>query len=160
MAVVQVSGVNKDFPLILTGEALIIDTQTILQIAGRTVPLYNGTVMSQIASTEKWVPWLQANLAGTTGIQYPWGILVSGDVTAAALAAGDVTGVAILVGGAGVQVDLSLMVFDQGDSGGGTLPTLAMIPTVPTNLALTARSILNMKGIFPTTTLAFDNTEN
>jgi hypothetical protein len=158
--IVQASAVNINFPLILSGEALIMDTQTILQIAGRTVVLYNGTVMSQIASSEKWAPWLQANLAGTTGIQYPWGILVSGDITAAALAAGDVTGVAILVGGAGVQVDASLLVFDRGDAGGGTLPTLADIPTVPTNLALTARSILNMKGIFPTTTIALDQHEN
>ena len=156
----QASAVNTDFPLILAGEAIIKDNETILTDGSRTVPLYQGTIMSQVASTQKWVPWLNANLGGTTGTQYPWGILLSDTITAATYAAGDVTGVQILVGGAGVQLDASLLVYDRGTTGVGTPGALTNIPTVPTNLALTAESILNMKGIFPTTTVALDAAEN
>lgn len=156
----QASLANTNFPLILAGEGMIKDNETILTDGSRTVPLYQGTIMAQVASSRKWVPWLNANLGGTTGTQYPWGILVSDTITAATYAAGDVTGVQILVGGAGCQIDASLLVFDKGTTGVGTPNDLTVIPTVPTNLALTAESILNMKGLFPTQTVAGDNLEN
>lgn len=157
----QASQTNNSFPFILSGVAFIKDAETILQIAGRTVALAQYTVMSQIASSGKWAPWLNANLGGTTGTQYPMGILMTdGGLTAAALAAGDVTNVQIMVGGKGCEIDSSQLVFDKGDGGLGTAGALTNIPTVPTNLALTAETILQMKGIFCGTTVAADNLEN
>lgn len=157
---VQVSGVNQDFPLILQGEAMVLDNETILTNGSRAVPLKTGTIMSQIASTKKWTPWLNANLGDNTGLQYALGIYIGDDIPAATIVAGDVTAVPILVGGAGVQLDFSLVVFDGGNDGLQTKPTRDSIATVPTGLALRAEAILNMKGIFLTTTIALDNTEN
>ena len=157
---VQVSQTNNSFPFILGGVGFIKDSQTILTDGSRTVPLYQFTLMAQIASTGKWVPWLNANLGGTTGTQYPMGILTSDTITAATYAAGDVTGVNILYAGHGCEIDASQLVFDAGSTGVGTPNTLASIPTVPTNLAMQAEQILSMKGIIPVTTVAGDNYEN
>lgn len=157
---VQSSQAQANIPFILEGKTLVELGQTLLTIAGRTVPLYKHTIMCQIASTRKWAPWLQANLAGTTGTQYPWGIYMGDDLTAAQIAAGDVENLPILVGGSGVVIDEGQLVFDLGDTGVGALGTLNVIPTVPTNLALTARSILNLKGIFPKSVVAISAAEN
>jgi len=140
---------QSNIPFLLEGKSLVDMAETILQIAGRTVVLYKYTLMSQIASTGKWAPWLQANLAGTTGIQRPLGIYMGDDITAAALAAADVVNCPIMRGGAGVVVDEGQLVFDKGDTGAGTPCTLADIPTVPTNQALQARALMHMLGIFP-----------
>jgi hypothetical protein len=157
---VQASQNNNSFPLILGGVGFIKDSQTLLTDAARTVPLYRYTLMSQVASSGKWVPWLAANLGGTTGTQYPMGIYMGDDVTAAALAAGDVTGQNILYAGHGCELDASQLVFDLGSTGGGTAATLASIPTVPANLAIQAEQILTMKGLIAVTTVAADNYEN
>ena len=140
---------QANIPFLLEGKPLTDMDGTILQIAGRTVVLKQYTLMSQIASTGKWAPWLQANLAGTTGIQRPLGIYVGEEITAAALAAADVVSCPIMRGGAGVVVDEGQLVFDKGDTGADTPCTLADIPTVPTNQALQARALLHMLGIFP-----------
>lgn len=146
-------------PFILEGKPFTDMAGTILQIAGRTVPLLSHTLMAQVASSEKWVPWLNANLGGTTGTQRPAGIYMGDDITAAALAAGDVINCPILRGGQGVVIDEGQLVFDQGDSGGGTAGALTNIPTVPTNQAITARTLLHMLGLFPKTTVAISAAE-
>lgn len=139
---------QTNIPFYLEGKPYVDMNATILQIAGRTVTLYKYTLMSQIASTSKWAPWLYANLAGTTGIQRPLGIYVGDDIGYAALAAGDVSNCPILRGGQGLVIDEGQLVFDGGDDGNGTLCTLASVPTVPTNQALQARALLMMLGIF------------
>jgi hypothetical protein len=157
---VQASLAQANIPFVLEGKPFVAMGQTLLTIAGRTVPLYKYTLMSQIASTLKWAPWLQANLGGTTGTQYPLGIYMGDDLTAAQIAAGDVLNLPIMVGGQGVVIDEGQLVFDLGDTGVGALGTLAVIPTVPTNLALTARSIMQLLGIFPKTVVAISAAEN
>ena len=151
---------QANIPFVLEGKPFVAMGQTLLTIAGRTVPLYKYTLMSQIASTLKWAPWLQANLAGTTGTQYPLGIYMGDDLTAAQIAAADVLNLPILVGGSGLVIDEGQLVFDLGDTGVGALGTLAVIPTVPTNLALTARSLLHLRGIYPKSTIAISAYEN
>jgi hypothetical protein len=153
---------NSSAPLILQGVGYIKDTQTILTDGSRTVALPQYTVMSQIASTGKWTPWINANLGGTTGTQYPMGILIApvGGVTAAQLVAGDVTGVSILYAGKGCEIDSSLLVFDGGSTGVGTLNTLSSVPTVPTNLAKTAEQLFAERGIICVTTTQVDQYEN
>ncbi len=158
---IQASSVNSSVPFFMGGPSGIVsDSETILTDASRTVPLYQYTVMSQIASTMKWTPWIQANLGGTTGTQYPMGILMAPDgYTAALYAAGDITNVPILVMGP-CEVDYNQLVFDRGSTGVGTLPTLVMVPTVPTNAALIANQYLMMRGIYVKYTYAIDTHEN
>ena len=151
---------QANIPFILEGKPFVAMGQTLLTIGARTVPLYTHTIMCQIASTRKWAPWLQANLGGTTGTQYPLGIYMGDDLTAAQIAAADVLNLPILVGGSGVVIDEGQLVFDLGNTGVGALGTLAVIPTVPTNLALTARSILQLLGIFPKSVIAISAAEN
>lgn len=154
------SQANNTFPFILAGSGYVLDTETILTDAGRTVPLYQYTIMSQIASSGKWVPWLLANYNGTTGTQYPMGILMTdGGFTYQVYAAGDILNAMILVGG-GCQVDSSQLVFDLGSTGVASPAALTGIPTVPTNLAMTAQRILELRGIFVTQTIAIDKLEN
>ncbi|HJX81456.1 MAG TPA: hypothetical protein VJ248_05455 [Candidatus Udaeobacter sp.] len=152
---------SNSFPFIVGGEGFIKDNEILLTDGSRTVVLAQYTLMSQVASSGKWVPWLNANLGGTTGTQYPMGFLMNpGGVSAAALVAGDVTGAQILYAGKGCQLDLSQIVFDKGSTGAGTPNTLAAVPTVPTNLALQAEQILAMKGFVFVSTVAIDNLEN
>ncbi len=162
MAAIQSSQNNITYPIILGGgQPYVKDQETLLTDVSRTVVLAQYTIMSQIASTKKWVPWLNANLGDNTGLQYPMGILMNdGGITAAALAAGDVTGAQILVGGAGVRLDFSQLVFDKGSTGGGTPNTVDSVATVPTGLALRAEAILNMKGLFVQQTVVEDLAEN
>ncbi|MDH4319646.1 MAG: DUF3383 domain-containing protein [Desulfobulbaceae bacterium] len=53
---VQSTSTITNYPFILDGNPYHRDNETILQDAGRATPLVYGTVMSQIASTSKWVP--------------------------------------------------------------------------------------------------------
>ena len=158
--IVQASQANQAFPFILLGEGIIADAEVILTDGSRTVNLAQYTVMSQIASTMKWVPWLNANLSGTTGTQYPMGIYLGDAIPFATYAAADVPLCPILNGGAGCLVDANLMVFDKGSTGVGTAGALSNIIGVPTNIAIIAERWLNMLGIFPTGTLYGDLTEN
>ena len=161
MAAVQTSQVGSAIPFYVGGGVpLVKDQETLLTDGSRTVPLVFGTIMSKIASSGKWVPWLNANLGATDGSQYPAGILVAdGGVTAAALAAGDVTNTPILVGG-GVKVDSRQIVFDQGSTGVATANTLASVPTVPTNSAMQGETWLQIHDIYIQVTIAEDLPEN
>ena len=152
----QASAINQTMPLILSGLPMVKDNETLLTIGGRSTDLAAGSLMAKYttgANAGKWAPFLNANLGATDGSQTPAGILLV-TLPFAGIAAGDVLGVVILVGGAACQVDSSLLVFD-----GGTT-TLASVPTVPTNACRTVEQLLNMIGIFPTTTIASDSHEN
>lgn len=152
---------SNSFPIILGGEGFIADTETVLTDGSRTVAMPQYTIMSRVASSKKWVPWLNANLGGNTGIQYPLGILMTpGGLTAAQIAAGDVTGVQIMWTGKGCQIDSSQLVFDKGSTGVGTPNTLDSVPTVPTGLAKTAQDLLAERGFVMISTVAIDNLEN
>ena len=153
----QASVTNTNFPLILSGEGLVKENETLLTIGGRSTNMVTGTLMAKYttgANAGKWAPWLNANLGATDGTQTPAGILVADTLLAATIAAGDVTNLAILVGGSVCQVDSSLLTID-----GGTA-TLSSVPTVPTNACRTAEQLLNMIGIFPTSTIVGDQLEN
>jgi hypothetical protein len=88
------------------------DNETLLTDGARATVLKRGTVMAQVAASKKWVP-LTDIAAVTTGAAVARGILLSEDVTAAALVAGDVTGQVILVGGAAVTLDAQQVVLEN-----------------------------------------------
>ena len=161
MAAVQTSQVGSSIPFYVGGGTpLVKDQETILTDGSRTVPLAQYTIMAQIASTKKWVPWINANLGDTTGMQYPLGILVAdGGYTAAQYAAGDITGAPILIGG-GVKLDFNQLVFDKGSTGVATAATLASVPTVPTGLAMQAETLLQIHDIYVQVTINEDLPEN
>ncbi len=159
--IVQASQVNSAFPLILSGEAALLEAEVILQNASRgTANLAQYTIMSQIAASMKWVPWLNANLGASDGSQYPMGVYLGDTIPYASIVAGDVTSCLILVGGALCALDANQLVFDKGNSGGGTAPTLSNIITVPTGLAMIAERWMNLQGLFPQGTQSGDITEN
>jgi hypothetical protein len=160
--IVQASVVNSAFPLILSGEAALLEAETILGNGSRGAgtDLKQYTIMCQVASSMKWAPWLNANLGDNTGLQYPMGIYLGDTIPAASIIAGDVTGCLILVGGALCAVDANLLVFDKGNSGGGTAPALSNIITIPTGIAIIAERWMNILGIYPQGTLAGDQAEN
>jgi hypothetical protein len=108
----QSSATLKNFPLILSGALLVRDNETLLTDGARATVLKRGTVMAQVAASKKWVP-LTDIAAVTTGAAVARGILLSEDVTAAALVAGDVTGQVILVGGAAVTLDAQQVVLEN-----------------------------------------------
>jgi hypothetical protein len=108
----QSSATLKNFPLILSGAPLVRDNETLLTDGARATVLKRGTVMAQVAASKKWVP-LTDIAAVTTGAAVARGILLSEDVTAAALVAGDVTGQVILVGGAAVTLDSQQVVLEN-----------------------------------------------
>ncbi len=157
----QASVASNSFPIILGGVGYLYDNAGLLADGNRTVALAQYTLMSQVASTGLWVPWLQANLGGTTGIQYPMGILMNdGGFTAAQCVSGLATGVQILYVGQACLIDYSQLVFDLGSTGAGTPCTLASVPTVPTNLALTAEQLLALRGVIMVNVVNLDNHEN
>ena len=161
MAAIQSSQVGSSIPFYVGGGVpLVKDQETILTDGSRTVPLAQYTIMAQIASTKKWVPWINSNLGDNTGMQYPFGILMAdGGYTAAQYSAGDITGVPILVGG-GVKVDANQLVFDKGSTGVGTPNTLDSVPTIPTGLALRAEQLMGMHDIYVQQTVTEDIPEN
>jgi hypothetical protein len=79
-------------PFLLDGPVKFLDTQTLLQDAGRATDMVVYTLMSQVPTTGKWVPFTDET--AVDGTEKPQGILVSPAATAA-LVAGDVTDVQI-----------------------------------------------------------------
>ena len=152
---------SNSFPIILHGMGFIKDNETLLTDGSRTVPLAQYTIMSQIASTGKWVPWTSGNLTDTTGKALPLGILMSnGGVSAAALVAGDVTGAQILHGGDGCALDYSQLVFDKGSTGVLTANTFTTPISVGQMFNMTAEAFIALRGLFLEPTVALDNLEN
>ena len=161
MSVFQNRADSNSFPVILHGMGFIKDNETLLTDAARTVPLAQFTIMSQIASTGKWVPWTSGNLTDTTGKALPLGILMSnGGVTAAALAAADVTNAQIMHGGDGVTLDSTQLVFDKGSTGVLAVNAFTTPVLVGQMVAMTAEAFLALRGLFVNPIVALDNLEN
>jgi hypothetical protein len=162
----QASQVNRTYPFILGGTALVKENETLLQDASRTVILDQYTVMAQVAASRKWVPW--TTVTATDGSAVPAGILMNdGGISAAALAADDVTGAVILVG-TNVEVDAGQLVFDKGSTGQGTALALTTVFTgnaagtgsATPYILLVAERLLNMIGIYPKTAFVAAKAEN
>jgi len=85
---------NAIHPFIIGGDAVADDDGILLRDAGRTAVLANLTLLARVPATRKWVPFTDET--ATDGTQLPIGILISGPVAAASLAAADVTGQVIL----------------------------------------------------------------
>lgn len=108
---VQVTTQNDTRDLILSGQGISPDQETILTDAGRTTPLEFGTVMSKVAASQKWVPL--SDVAAVDGSALPQGIYVGSQIAAADIVAGDVLDAPIISGGDAVVVDENLIVFDD-----------------------------------------------
>jgi len=160
----QNSLVNSTFPLQLQGDARLLDDETLLTDSARTVPLVFGTIMAQVASSRKWVPW--TTVTATDGSAYPLAVYIGPDVAAADLAAGDVTGAPMLVGGA--LLDDTQVVFDKGSTGAGTALTLNTVingnaagsGTATPYFVMIAQRFLELKGLYIAQTVAGDTPEN
>ena len=161
MAAVQTSQVNNIAPFYQGGGVpLVKDQETLLTDGSRTVPLAQYTLMSKIAASGKWVPFLLANVGASDGSQYPAGILAAdGGVTAAALAAGDVTNTPIYVGG-GIKIDGTQLVFDKGSTGVATAAALTTVLTTPTGIAMTCESFMQLHDFYVQVTVTEDLAEN
>ncbi len=170
MSPFQFSQTNEAYPFITAGHGLILDNETIAQDALRVAFLAEYAVMAQIvtgANAGKWVPW--TNLTAADGSAFPAGILMVDDgISAAQIAAGDVSGAYLLIGGAGVRIDTSQLVFDTGVGGGNLALSLTSILTSnsPGSLAATpyltctcAKWLRTIK-IFCQTTVLEDFVEN
>lgn len=105
----QINTTNK-FILQELPEAIRVDDGVLLQDAGRgVVALLQFTLLGKIAATGKWVPYDATAVDGSAAVP---GILLSADVTGAALVAGDVTGQSILKFGA--RCDVGKLVLENG----------------------------------------------
>ncbi len=107
---VQVRLDNNTLPLVRNGVPEY-RRGSITQDAGRVVDLLQNTVMALNVVTGLYVPW--NNAAALEGMGIPSAIYVGDDILAADLAAGNIDDCAFLVGGAAVEVDESLLVYDQ-----------------------------------------------
>lgn len=139
-----------NYNIILSGETLVKDNETLLQDAGRTVALVRGTVMAQVAATSKWVPL--TDIAATTGEAVARGIYMGDDVTAAALVAGDVTGRLVLVGGTATLATSELTLENS--------LTPATVVGAATISAHTVADDLAAIGLFLESTIDIDDFEN
>jgi hypothetical protein len=155
----QASGINSAAPFIMGGGGIISDAETVLTQATRSVTLAQYTIMSYIAGSSKWTPWITGNLGDTTGLQYPSGIFMGDTILAATLAAGDVLLQPILVMGP-CEVDFNQIVFDLGPTGILAALTLASVPTVPTSSAMQGWQYLRQIGIYAKRVYNVDTHEN
>lgn len=165
----QASQVNTTYPFILGGaKAQVKESQTILQDASRVAGnvLAQYTVMGQVASSKKWVPF--TSVTATTGVAFRLGVCMTDDgVSAASIIAGDVTGVPILYGGP-VEVDASQLVFDAFYNGGESALTLDTVftgnavgsGTATPYIICRAEDLLNLWGIIPKTVFVASKAEN
>jgi hypothetical protein len=112
--------------LINTAPVMVAENESIAADASRTAALAQYTVMAYNPTTAKWVPW--SSVTASDGTAYPAGILMNdGGFTAAQVVAGVTGGVAILVGGSGLRIDSSQLVFDTGVGGGNVALSLATV---------------------------------
>lgn len=147
---VQVSQDVTNIPVVLFGDAFH-EIAILEQDSGRgTTALENYTVMAKVVASQKWVPYTDE--AATDGSAIPLGILVSGEVTGAALVAGDVASVSIIVGG-NVTVDAALLVFENSTA-------LDDIFATGTIYATSVKDQLANIGIFTEATVAVSAAEN
>ena len=147
---VQVSLDNNVKGFIIFGHALV-KNGTIVQNGARSTVLKKYTVLSQIASTGKYTPFVATNL--TTGASVPCAIYLGEDIPAASLVAGDVEDLPILVGG-GCNVDKNQLVWD------GNTQSAASVINTGTIEARTAENALMQIGIAIEDTVMLDSYEN
>src|SRR3990172_4636397 len=107
---VQVRLDNKTPPLVRNGVPEYRNG-VITQDAQRAVDLLHNTVMALNVVTLLYVPW--NSLVALEGMAIPVAVYVGDDILAADLVAGNIEDCAMLVGGAAVEVDESLLVYDQ-----------------------------------------------
>ena len=146
---VQVRLDNINVAFYLDDSALAELDVTLLQDAGRSVPLACGTVMTKVAASQKWVPL--TDLAAVDGTSIPLGIYVGNDIAAADLVAGDVTDITMIVGR--TVLDVAQLVLENS-------LTFDDIVTVGTTSLLTVKDYLAMLGIYLETTTAISAFEN
>ena len=142
---------QSNFSIFLSGNTLSLDNETFLTDAGRTVDLVRGTIVAQVAATQKWVPL--TNIAATTGEAIARGIYVGDDIPFADLVAGDVTGRLVVQGGAAATFDKSLVVFENS-------LTQDSVVGAATLAAHTVGDDLAAAGIFLEDTIDIDELEN
>jgi hypothetical protein len=85
-------------PFIIGGDPSADDDGVILTDGARSAVMAQYTLLSRVPASRKWVPFTDET--ATDGTEKPQGILMSGPITAAAIAAADVTGQVILRTGA------------------------------------------------------------
>ncbi len=85
---VQNSTDLQNFNIVLSGETVARDAETVAQDATRTEDLVRGTVMAQNATTKAWEPL--TDVTATDGTAVARGIFMGDDIAAADLVAGDV----------------------------------------------------------------------
>lgn len=100
-----------NYPLVIFGEPIYKDNETIAQDAGRVTVLKTGTIMCQVAATKKWKPLTDVT-AVATGENTARGVYAGPDIAAADIAAGDVKA-PILVCGIGCTLDAQLVVLEN-----------------------------------------------
>lgn len=88
---------NTTIPFIKSGISYAKETETLIQDAGRAVPLVKNTLMAQISASKKWEPFTDETAVDGTAIAK--GIYLGDDIPAADLVAGDVVDSPILIGG-------------------------------------------------------------
>lgn len=135
--------------LLLSGESYVQDDVVFAQDAGATVDVVNYTVIAKNPATNQWITL--TDVTSATGLGYPRGIYVGDTILAASLVAGTVTGKTAIVGGAGLTVDRSLLVFEGA--------TVALDDEI-TASNLTVEDALRELGIFPESVSYVDQTEN
>lgn len=142
---------NTTEKLILSGNTLVREAETLFQDAGRAVPLVKYTLMAQIAVTKKWVPF--QNESSIDGSAIVKGLFMGDDIAAADLVAGDVVDQPIIIGGAGATIDVDLIVIENSK----TLDTVVGAGSIETHRV---EDDLNEIGIFVEDTTAISDFEN
>lgn len=132
-------------PFVIGGDPVAQDNETLLKDAGRSAVLANRTLLSRVPGTRKWVPFTDET--ATDGTEKPQGILMSGPITAAALAAADVTG----------QVILRVGRFDAGQI---VIENSKTLNTVITSEDVTVADYLIGMGLVPESTQNLSELEN
>ncbi len=107
---VQVRLDNNTLPLVRNGVP-VYRNGIITQDAQRAVPLLHNTVMALNVVTLLYVPW--NNVAALQGMAIPVAIYIGDDIPAVDLVDGNIEDCPLLVGGAEVELDESLLVYDQ-----------------------------------------------
>lgn len=148
---VQTSQNNNLVPFIRSGNTLAKQNETLLQDAGRAIPLAPFTLMSKVAASQKWVPYTDETAVNGTAI--PQGIYLGASITAADIVAGDVEDLQILVGGAACTVDKNQLVIENSK-------LLTTVITVGTTDLRTVEDHLKNVGIFVEDTIDISEFEN
>ena len=142
-------------PFVLSGTSFVRNDVTLLQDAGRSIPLEPFTVMARILASGKWVPFTDETVV-ETGASVPQGIFIGDAIPAADLVAGDVVGRSILVGGC-LTYDSSQLIIENSK----TLATIVKATTAVDNtLVKTVSDLLEDKGLFAEDTVDIAGFEN